>query len=293
MVFRPAPVSRSERIASTATALVITAGYALLIVAVSRPQFAIDVQRTSIGATRESAEPVYLVGATSAPTAALSGQPRQSSGEGEREVPISGAIPVLQGDTASEARPTRPSAVNDPTAGLVPSMEVLTARARLLRPLGDTMPGKWESLSRARAGASRGGGVGLPNRPFGPLRFDSAVAAGIAARRGAPPTQEERDAELRRRAVDQSIARAAGTPAPIGNSGGGSVSVPLPFGGPSREQRRRDSATHAQNRVMLARLKQRADSLAALRKRLRSDSLARVADSLRRVKQTTPADSAS
>jgi hypothetical protein len=69
-----------------------------------------------------------------------------------------------------------------------------------------------------------------------------------------PPTAEERDSaarELDRRAV---VARAEHRPLAIPLGG---VSVPLPFG-PSREQRRRDSITHADNLQRLARLAARA-----------------------------------
>jgi hypothetical protein len=69
-----------------------------------------------------------------------------------------------------------------------------------------------------------------------------------------PPTAEQRDSaarELDRRAT---VARAEHRPLAIPLGG---VSVPLPFG-PSREQRRRDSITHADNLQRLARLAARA-----------------------------------
>jgi hypothetical protein len=61
----------------------------------------------------------------------------------------------------------------------------------------------------------------------------------------------------------------------------GGISVPLPFGGPSKKQRERDRAIEAQLKVLRALRQQRIDSVVASRKRRLADSLARVADSLR------------
>lgn len=61
------------------------------------------------------------------------------------------------------------------------------------------------------------------------------------------------------------------------------MDVPLPFGGPSRNQRERDSTINAQTKESLARVRRRLDSVVAARRS--SDRLAQVQDSVRRGRQ--------
>jgi hypothetical protein len=56
--------------------------------------------------------------------------------------------------------------------------------------------------------------------------------------------------------------------------GGISIDAPIPFGGPSNAQRKRDSTINAQTKAVLVRVRQRLDSIAAARQRKRADSLA-------------------
>jgi hypothetical protein len=94
-----------------------------------------------------------------------------------------------------------------------------------------------------------------------------------------PPSQAAIDAKWRDQAFEVAASRASGVP--VRQMGGGSISVPLPFGGPSRKQRERDRAIEAELKPMRALRQQRVDSVVAARQRRRADSLARVTESLR------------
>jgi len=108
-----------------------------------------------------------------------------------------------------------------------------------------------------------------------------SLAIGLkTGRLDAAPTQEERDAKLRAESFE--IADAHGKGEPVRQTmAGGSIAVPLPFGGPSRKQRERDRALGAELMVMRAVRQARIDSIVAARQRRRTDSLARIADSMR------------
>lgn len=115
----------------------------------------------------------------------------------------------------------------------------------------------------------------------------AGTRAGVTASQRAL-TAAERDSMLRAIAasipllakrIRDSAARAgdcpgcAGIPAPPSPSGMpvpvtiGGISIPLPGGGPSRAQRKRDSTINAHTVPILERLKQRADSVRAARRR--------------------------
>ncbi len=68
-------------------------------------------------------------------------------------------------------------------------------------------------------------------------------------------------------------ARAAGVPLSPSARGGITIDAPIPFGGPSNAQRKRDSTINAQTKAVLVRVRQRLDSIAAARRR-HADSLA-------------------
>jgi hypothetical protein len=124
-------------------------------------------------------------------------------------------------------------------------------------------------VASARAGFTHGlvEGVGPP--PFRPL----------------PPTQAEIDAKWRDQAFEVAAARGAGVPVRMTTAAGG-VSVPLPFGGPSKKQRERDRAIEAELKVSRALRQQRIDSVLAARKHRLADSGARVSDSPRNAAAT-------
>jgi hypothetical protein len=117
-----------------------------------------------------------------------------------------------------------------------------------------------------------------------PMSFDSAlravhgdIAASIANAqlKRIPSTQAERDIQSRNDALADVAAKSAGRPTTHTLAGGGRVDAPLPFGGPSRKHRQRDSTINAQTIEMLARIRQRADSAEVMQQRKR-DSLARI-----------------
>lgn len=146
--------------------------------------------------------------------------------------------------------------------------------------------------SEASVGAlSREVTVGFPRGRSEPVRFDSALramhddlVAGLAAGAFDSPAlaQAQRDEQLRARARAAIAARSAGVPISPGMVAGGKIAVPLPFGGPSRAQRERERAVNAVTVKILARVRQRLDSVAAARRARSMDSLAYLADSLRR-----------
>jgi hypothetical protein len=173
------------------------------------------------------------------------------------------------------------------------STDSTTARAGDVRPVPGgrpTTPNTNNAVSpRVSAGAPAAAAIVGFTRPSKPVRFDSAIAefdkkfkegalAGVL--KPPPPTQAEIDAKYREQALEAIVARAGGVPArtltPMG-----SIPVPLPFGGPSRKQRERDRAIFAELQKSVALRQQKADSIAAARKR-RVDSLAQLADSGRR-----------
>jgi hypothetical protein len=114
------------------------------------------------------------------------------------------------------------------------------------------------------------------------VRDSLAAGPSIDWTKPLPLTQAERDSQLRAEALANIVARALGRPAQRTTLAGGSIAAPLPFGGPSRTQRERDRAVHAQTKEILARVQRRADSIAVARQRWRADSLAQAQDSLRR-----------
>jgi hypothetical protein len=173
------------------------------------------------------------------------------------------------------------------------SADSASARAAELRPdrgPRPTTPNTNNALSpRASAGAPVAAAIAGFTRPSEPVRFDSAIGefdkrfkegvlSGVL--KPPPPTQAEIDAKYREQAFEAIVARAGGVPArtltPMG-----SIPVPLPFGGPSKKQRERDRAIFAELQKSVALRQQKADSIAAARKR-RADSLAQLADSGRR-----------
>lgn len=147
----------------------------------------------------------------------------------------------------------------------------------------------YSSGARAAVPAS-GGAIGFPRASSESVRFDSALAAahdklatGLSTGAFNSPSvrQDQLDAQLRAKAAAAIAAKGAGVPIPNGMIGGG-IAAPLPFGGPSREQRERDSVINAVTAKRLAHVRQRLDSVAAARRSRSSDSLEEIADSLHR-----------
>jgi hypothetical protein len=128
--------------------------------------------------------------------------------------------------------------------------------------------------------------VGFSTRVRRQIRYDSALgdvhdklAATIA--RGERPalTQAERDEQMRAAALGTVAGRSAGTPEASGAIAGGGIGIPLPLGGPSNAQRKRDRQAYEETKRIMARVQRRADSVIAARRRRFADSLAQLADS--------------
>lgn len=149
--------------------------------------------------------------------------------------------------------------------------------------------GEATSSSRASFAPAVAGAIAGFRRSSAPARVDSVVRAaserlsvGLVTGSLEPPplTQAERDVKLRAEAFEVAAARGAGVPIRY-TMAGGSIPVPLPFGGPSRKQRERDRAIFAELMVAHALRQAKVDSVVAARQRRRADSLARLPDSLR------------
>ena len=111
----------------------------------------------------------------------------------------------------------------------------------------------------------------LPSTPSAPALATGTTPPGPTVR--LPSSAVDRDAQLRAQEMADRAARAAGAPMPPSAHGGISIDAPIPFGGPSNAQRKRDSTINAQTKAVLVRVRQRLDSIAAAR-RHQADSLA-------------------
>jgi hypothetical protein len=111
----------------------------------------------------------------------------------------------------------------------------------------------------------------LPSTPSTPALAGGATPPGPTVRM--PSSAVDRDAQLRAQEMADRAARAAGAPMSPSAHGGISIDAPIPFGGPSNAQRKRDSTINAQTKAVLVRVRQRLDSIAAARRR-QADSLA-------------------
>jgi len=111
----------------------------------------------------------------------------------------------------------------------------------------------------------------LPNGGGAPA---SGGSAHVPSALFTAPPQADRDAQLRAQAMADMAAKAAGAPMSPSARGGVTLDAPIPFGGPSRAQRKRDSTINAQTKAALQRIWQRLDSIAAARRRHHADSLA-------------------
>ncbi len=111
----------------------------------------------------------------------------------------------------------------------------------------------------------------LPATPTAPAYAGGATPPSTAVK--IPPSAIDHDAQLRAQDMANRAARAAGVPLSPSARGGITIDAPIPFGGPSNAQRKRDSTINAQTKAVLVRVRQRLDSIAAARRR-HADSLA-------------------
>lgn len=250
------PLSRSERVTSLVTAIVVTVGTAVLILEALVNDGVTHKSASSDELTTERL--VYVVAPRAIPTA----PPRPADNSAPR--------PRTRSVGNATASPENPSTFPD-SASLATeaSASVMTSGAAVS---GTSLGGEGSvnatpsrsaagaPIASARAGFTRGPVEGAPPPPFKPL----------------PPTQAEIDAKWRDQAFEAAAARGAGAPVRVMTTAGG-VSAPLPFGGPSKKERERDRAIEAQLKVARALRQQRIDSIVAARQRRLADSLARAA----------------
>jgi hypothetical protein len=298
MRFRSEQISLTERIASKAVATGITVGTTLSIFAASRSHL---VPMFSSALPHASASPLeqltYIVPRSTeltpapAPTTTIQGsrpEPEQRTSSARPE-----QVTIQYDFGADSASAASPTTGTDHTP---PDTENPWVRRALFRfrasgsssALETTSPSYSSSASASTL--STGGAVGFPRARSEPVRFDSALhavhdnlATGLSTGAFDTPAskQAQLDEQLRAKALAAIAAKAAGVPISRGMLSGSSIAVPLPFGGPSREQRQRDSAVNAVTAKRLSRVRQRLDSVVAARRRKSLDSLAQIADSLR------------
>jgi hypothetical protein len=266
MHLRTPPISRVERVASLAAAVSVTLATAVLVVATSRPSVAgVDGAAPSTrDAGRESEHVVYVTPPAPIRRVAPSRQGARVSGPSDVQPVITSPSRGMETDLIHDSASVSAAATNEATV-------------------------RTGSTTRSTAGAPVASAMVGFRRTSQPVRFDSvlrtmtdSIGIGLATGVLKPPplTQAEKDAKWRDEAFEVAAARNSGVPLRH-TMAGGSIPVPLPFGGPSRKQRERDRAIEGQLKVMRGLRQQKVDSIVAARQRRRADSLARAADSLR------------
>ena len=255
------PHTRTERVASLVMATAVTLGTVLLILAAqvaggttalrSAPADELTVERVVY-----VAPPPPKVAVASRPV--LRSPPRR--GPTANVEPLPEPLDAPPRDSASVAAATAPPLATRGTA----VAESALGGASNTRSANAARSTAGAPVAGARAGFTHGPVDGVAPPPFKPL----------------PATQAEIDAKWRDQAFEVAAARGAGVPVRMTTAAGG-ISVPLPFGGPSKKQRERDRAIEAELKVSRALRQQRIDSIVAGRKRRLADSLARVRDSVR------------
>lgn len=247
MRIRAEPISRSDRVASTAAASGVTIAAALLIFT-STPRFTALPSTDSASATAPAADRLTYVSPAATPPVRQVRTPVRATARVSTTSRVAfpahaEAAPPPQHIAADSSASAQPS-VSPPHSATSDFERRWTAHG--VSPL--LLPGSSGEPAYARGGMSPGAMVHVPT------------------------TGIDRDAQLRARAQEAMAAHAAGDPMSPTPQGGVSIDAPIPFGGPSRAQRKRDSTINAQTKAVLVRVRQRLDSIAAARRRQRADS---------------------
>ena len=261
--------SRAERLAYVALSGAWTAG-AVLLLLVGRPGRLLE-RLTTPRESRPSSERVtYLVTGPEVPAESPDVAPPLTYRAPSRSTNI-----APRADTASASPAPRAPTVVPSTLPPIPLTIESGDSARAASTSRDTRSSAGAPASATTSGFAR------PTEALAPDSSKDVVRSAMSAGARMRPALEQavRDEQMRAQSREAMAARAAGTPNFRPMVPGGGIPVPLPFGGPSRKQRERDRAVHAQNLEALTRLQRRADSLAALRKRT-ADSLRVRRDSL-------------
>jgi hypothetical protein len=258
---RPSQLTRIERLTSLVTAIVVTLGVVLLVLAAQ------VAGRTTSSRSAPARDPtVERVVYVAPPPPALTVARRPALRTRPRRAPAANATPLSE-PAAAPTRDTASSAAKADVPLVTPGASVADSAlggAPGTRSANAARSTAGAPVTSARAGFTHGPVEGVGPPPFKPL----------------PPTQAEIDTKWRDQAFEVAAARGAGVPVRMTTAAGG-VSVPLPFGGPSKKQRERDRAIEAELKVSRALRQQRIDSVVAARKNRLADSLARASDSLR------------
>jgi hypothetical protein len=265
---RTDPASRSERVASIAAATAITLGAAVLVFAPMRPRRVAQSVASSVHNAKQVAEHLEYAIA---------------------RAPASSVAPVVL-PTPPRSRVQSQNITKSPAQERHTDSVASVSEAGPVPPLAGpkiAAPSWWSTIGRAPAFGSAKGPF---HRDAEPMDFDSALrvvrdsleAEFAAGRpRPVPLTQAERDAQWRAQALAAFAERTNGDFNPRTISGGASVPIGLPFGGPSHETRERDRAIFAQDKEIQARIQRRVDSTLAARRQRHADSLARVDHAMR------------
>lgn len=249
MRLRADPVSKTDRVASTAAASGVTIATALVVLT-SVPAHVIPTPSPAPAHETERAHPIAYVNPVATP-------------------------PVVHSNSAVRTR-ARVSPRHEPAASV---------HSRLAAPPPDLVVADSSAGAQPLPNATRSAvsdferrwtahGVSpllLPSTPTGPPYAGGATPPRASVR--IPDSGIDRDAQLRAQEMADRAARAAGAPMSPSPHGGISIDAPIPFGGPSNAQRKRDSTINAQTKAVLVRVRQRLDSIAAARRR-HADSLA-------------------
>lgn len=290
MRLRIDPVSRIERVVSIAVATVATVAGALLVLSAPASPSVPALVRDGGQVSEHLAFLIAPLPSTVAPARSVVQRSSTDESRGGASPQRLKETSLRNGDTVESATTEAMSRSNIRVEMALPDTGSRW-RSPAVSPLLSPNPMTNEKSERT-AGSS---GVG-PNGRFWatasafvrrhpPMSFDSALrvvrgdlAASIAEGqlKRTPSTQADRDMQSRSDALADVAASSAGRPMTHTMSGGGRIDAPLPFGGPSRKHRERDSTINAQTMEMLSRLRRRADSAEVTQQRRHADSLARI-----------------
>lgn len=268
------PRKRRDTRSSVAAALIGTAVTGIAVFLLARSLGRMDAFRESLGRRAASAYEIVTLVFPGLPTRHASSRPQNPA--------RASAAAAARAPTYVRPDPT-PSTRDDAPTRLGASEAI----ARDSHRVAENPVASERSASRAIAGPVFAPSALFRTSTWTARQRDSALSQlsndipRLAAK--LRPTQEERDAKGREQAAAWAKARDEGRLVPSTIAAGG-ISLPFPLlsGGPSREQRRRDSIVHHDNVLRLERLAQRVKA--------KKDST-RIADSIALLTRAHPHDS--
>lgn len=241
------PVSRTDRVASTAAASGVTIATVLLIFT-SAPRFTTVPADAATRPTATEAHRLTYVSPAAAP-------------------PVTRVRPPVRADARASRRPR---VVSPMRTDVAPPLQHVAADSSASAPPASSQAHSAVSEFERRWTAHGVSPLLVPGSSREPAYAGGATSSGATVH--VPTAGIDRDAQLRAQAQEAMAARAAGDPMSPTPQGGIRIDAPIPFGGPSRAQRKRDSTINAQTKAVLVRVRQRLDSIAAARRRQHADS---------------------